>query len=95
MLEDGRAWDDTPVCEASDDVAIGALVSGAHKTGITALLELIPPPPPGATICPRCAGTHVCVLSFSKNSILCVTCLGRGWATPEMIAEGERRWPSR
>lgn len=96
VLEDGRGWGDAHVCEASDNRAIVALVSGAKKTGITALLDLIPPPPPGATTCPRCNGTRYFVVHpYDHIILLCETCYGRCWATPEMIADGESRWPSR
>src|SRR5579862_9313937 len=42
VLVDGRSWDGEGPREASDEEAIGALVVGAKKTGIDALLELIP-----------------------------------------------------
>lgn len=45
VLRDGRYWDGEPVREAGADEAIAALVTGAQKTGIAALLDLIPGPP--------------------------------------------------
>jgi hypothetical protein len=88
VLIDGTCWDNTPIREATDGEASEAIVIGARKTGIAALLELLPPRPAGAKDCPRCLGAR-----FAKPfvqgasaaqleelpSFICSVCHGLGW----------------
>lgn len=77
VLEDGRCWDDSPIREADEDGAIAALVVGAKKTGIAALLDLIPSPPATALTCPTCSGARWIL----DQRLICRNCSGRGWVT--------------
>ena len=84
VLTDGRGWDGEPLREASDDEAIGAILVGAEKTGIVALLALLPRKPPNAEDCPTCAGARFAKLPTksadgSEMSFVCWACRGRGW----------------
>lgn len=78
VLEDHRGWDDSepPVREASDDEAIAWIVAGARRTGVRALLELLPRAPVGATACARCAGSRWITLPVGQ--FVCPRCHGRG-----------------
>lgn len=86
LTRDGRIlWDDIGpegILEVtSDNDVITSLVAGAKKTGLTELLELIPPAPADAVVCPECDGTR-----WGKRiKVVCLLCRGRGWATTEMI----------
>lgn len=90
VLLDRRTWDGDDVVEADDDEAISSLVVGAEKTGISALLTLIPPPVDGATTCPHCGGRRRAALGPIRE-LICVLCRGRGWATIEMIEAAKAR----
>jgi hypothetical protein len=59
ILEDSRGWDGDSVVELAGDRANAALVVGALKTGIMELVDLIEPPPPGATVCEKCHGARI------------------------------------
>lgn len=76
MLLDLRSWDGDALREASDDEAITTIVVGARKTGIAALLDLVPSKPPAGTTCARCAGTR-CDPQLTK--LVCLHCRGLGW----------------
>jgi hypothetical protein len=54
VLVDGRSWDGEALREADDAEAIAALVVGAKKTEIEALLDLIPRRPDDGESCPMC-----------------------------------------
>lgn len=80
VLHDHRGWDDAvpPVREASEDDAIAAIVAGARRTGIHALLDLLPSPPAGSSACAECAGTRWVTLPVGE--FVCTRCAGRGFA---------------
>lgn len=83
VLVDGRGWDDEALREATDDEAIGAMVVGARRTGITLLLDLLPPKPPSASDCAGCEGARFMTLQASNGEpfpIVCTDCAGRGWS---------------
>jgi hypothetical protein len=94
LTSDGRVLVDDPegfwgsqagLYEASDDLACGALVAGAKKTGVAELLSLLPARPPAGLTCERCGGSRRMPLrdvSGNDFSIVCPTCSGRGWTTP-------------
>jgi hypothetical protein len=88
VLEDGTCWDGTPVKEVTDDGALEAIVIGFRKTGVSALLELLPPRPAIASDCPRCHGDrfappHVEGASAEQLAqfppFICTFCHGLGW----------------
>jgi hypothetical protein len=80
VLTDGRGWSDEEPREATDAEAIAALVIGARKTGITALLDLVPPRPPGGQTCAMCSGERMAELApGSAGKVICSRCGGRGW----------------
>jgi hypothetical protein len=93
ILVDARTWEGDAITEATEDEAIGALVIGAEKTGLLALLALLPPAPVEAATCPRCKGSRRAALGPLPN-LLCLVCGGRGWATPERLAEAELLEPA-
>lgn len=68
----------------SENEVITSLVSGATKTGIAELLDLLPPRPADATTCPLCNGTRYWRPTATTNFV-CWLCNGRSWATPAMI----------
>lgn len=93
ILEDGRCWDGAPPHEVLDeDTICAALTIGAHKTGISALIELLPTAPSNAVDCPCCEGTRWSEV-FGSDKMICVLCRGRGWATNEMIAQYAQHYP--
>ena len=88
VLEDGTCWDGIPVKEATNDAALEAIVIGFKKTGIAALLELLPSRPDMAGECPRCHGDrfappHVEGASAAQlvqlPRFICNFCHGLGW----------------
>lgn len=82
ILIDERAWNGDVLREAADDdEAIESLVIGASMTGIDALLDVLPPPPPGASTCPDCDGTRWIVHRHleREHRLVCHACHGRGW----------------
>ena len=84
VIVDERAFFGTEVREASEDEAIAGIVVGAKKTGIASLLEVLPPSPPDAPPCTRCAGSRWWTVLPGSNSfqVICPECHGRGWAPP-------------
>jgi hypothetical protein len=95
VLLDMRTWDGDSIVEATDDEAIAALLAGAEKTPVVALLDLLPERPPDAHECPMCSGTRY--FAFRELQLLCMLCSGRGWATLDAIARAEAKgtWPLR
>jgi hypothetical protein len=92
VLVDGRSWDGEALREAAEGEAIGALTLAARKTGIDALLELIPSAPKGASECPVCGGTRWAQPAPGfPQKMVCVLCLGRGWVTPSMIRDAKAK----
>ena len=88
VLEDGTCWDGTPVKEATDDAALEAIVIGFKKTGVLALLELLPPRPTMAGDCLRCHGNRFAPPQVEDASaeqlaqlprFICTSCHGLGW----------------
>jgi hypothetical protein len=80
VLRDGRSWDGEALREATDDEAIATLVVGAEKTGIAALLGLIPPSPAEGMPCARCEGLRMAEPAPGAGfHIICTQCWGRGW----------------
>jgi hypothetical protein len=90
VLLDLTGWDDAadpPVREATDDEAISSLVVGSKKTGVTELLELLPPRPAHARSCSRCNGERWMELGTKAGTsepgrVVCWDCSGRGWTEP-------------
>ena len=81
VLRDHRGWDGAEVEEVGGDEAIAAILVGAKKTGIDALLQLVPPAPPGSVQCSNCRGSRWAepVAGFGVEWP-CRLCGGRGWA---------------
>lgn len=80
VLEDSRGWDGDAVVELTGDQANAALVVGAKKTGISALLDLLPPRPPDGKVCPKCSGTRVAEpIEGFGSEFPCDMCGSRGW----------------
>ena len=91
LTSDGRIlWekdfdDPTSVYEVTDEnLVITSLVAGAGKTGISELLDLLPPRPADAVTCPMCEGSRRWRPTETTNFI-CWLCNGRSWATSAMI----------
>jgi hypothetical protein len=85
VLLDVTDWEDGAVREASDDEAIAGLVAGAKKTGVTELLDLVPPCPAHAQTCAACHGGRWMqfgteISSGKPGRIVCWECSGRGWS---------------
>src|SRR5688572_9795464 len=86
VLVDGRTWDGEALREAADGEAIGTLTLAAKKTGIDALLDLIPKMPKKGSTCPVCSGSRWAEpMPGFGHKMVCVLCLGRGWVTPAML----------
>jgi len=88
---DGRIlWEDDIMDPESvrevteENHVITSLVSGATKTGIVELLDLLPAQPTDAITCPMCNGTRYWTPTGTAGFV-CWLCSGRGWATPPMI----------
>jgi hypothetical protein len=64
------------VRDATDDEKVAAVVAGARKTGLTVLLNLLPPRAANAVTCRSCEGGR-----WQTESRVCPTCHGRGWQT--------------
>lgn len=80
ILHDMRGWDGDEIIEVTGFDAHAALVIGARKTGIPELLELIPPPPPGSSTCPRCHGKRLARIAPEfAHEFPCNDCEARGW----------------
>ncbi|MDB4954198.1 MAG: hypothetical protein JWO36_1767 [Myxococcales bacterium] len=96
---DDRSFDGEALREATDDEAIAALVVGAKKTGINALLELIPVQPLHSLECPACTGGRWTSLpGYQRDAeFVCFLCRGRGWADQAMLdkAAALGTWPPR
>jgi hypothetical protein len=83
VLADNRSVEGEEVCEATGNYAIMALVIGAKKTGITALLDLIPSQPADGQRCTTCDGRRWAELQPGVgNEWVCSLCGGRGWIAP-------------
>jgi len=80
VLEDSRGWDGDAVVELTGEQANAALVIGAKKTGISGLLDLLPPRPPDGKVCPKCNGTRTAepIEGFGQK-FPCDMCGSRGW----------------
>ncbi|WP_437338336.1 hypothetical protein [Sorangium sp. So ce394] len=80
VLEDLRGWDGDELVEVGGLSAHSALIVGARKTGIVELLELIPQPPPGSSVCSKCNGERVVEPVPGLGAELpCTECDARGW----------------
>ena len=96
VLVDGRNWDGEALREATDDEAAIALVVGAKKTDIRALLELFPSISEDGLTCPMCDGRRWAKLVASMTGeVVCPLCSGWGWVTvPTLDAAKEKGlWP--
>jgi ADP-heptose:LPS heptosyltransferase len=62
------------VRDATEDEKIAAVVAGARKTGLTVLLNLLPPRSPNAVTCSSCEGGR-----WKDERLVCPACHGRGW----------------
>lgn len=98
VLIDGRSWDGTAIREATDDEAIGALVSGATKTGLAELLTLLPACPADGSTCTLCHGARRAQPYPGVGpELVCLLCRGRGWVTEALLADARSTgsWPRR
>jgi len=91
LTSDGRIlWEDDIMDADSvreiteENHVITSLVSGARKTGISELLDLLPAQPGDAITCPMCNGTRYWRPTDTTNFV-CWLCSGCSWATPAMI----------
>jgi hypothetical protein len=84
VILDERAFFGTEILEASADEAVAAIVVGAEKTGIAALLNVLPPAPPDANDCSRCVGSRWWSVGSNvigtASKVVCPECHGRGWS---------------
>jgi hypothetical protein len=62
------------VRDATEDEKVAAVVAGARKTGLTVLLNLLPPRAPNAVTCHSCEGGR-----WKTETHVCPECHGRGW----------------
>lgn len=84
ILQDSRGWDGDSVVEVFGYDANAALLLGAKITGIRELLNLLPPPPPGAAVCTKCNGTRMAAqIEGSSHEFPCIACEARGWKLPD------------
>lgn len=89
VLLDHRSWDGEALRVATYEDAIAALVVGAKKTGISALLGLVPECPEDGSQCPRCAGERWDLsLRVQGMEVVCGLCRGRGWVRDDSSARG-------
>jgi hypothetical protein len=93
LSTDGRViWDDSigGDCvwgvEGTSAEAYMAIVAGAHKTGVTRLLDLLPKRPPDAIDCRECDGSgwfnshgQLVDVNGQPFSFVCTACAGLGW----------------
>lgn len=87
LTEGGRLlWDDDGTWGKTGTRAdaLAAIRVGAKKTGIDALLALMPPRPPTATTCPRCRGTGWDHVDGAPASWICPACAAVGWTDPSL-----------
>jgi hypothetical protein len=92
VIFDNRSWDGSELefAETLDD-AIPALVVGAKKTGIAALLGVIPPLS-GAESCPKCDGRRWAKPAAELAAeIVCPVCRGRGQVDHRLLSEAEKQ----
>lgn len=98
LTADGRVFFDNRTFEGTDpefavslEDAVAALVVGAKKTGIPALLDLIPPFPEGLD-CPLCQGRRWAKPTPKFDfELVCLICRGRGKASLEQLADAKQR----
>jgi len=82
LLADNTAFFGDTIEELTkDEDVIPYLVVGARKTGVVELLELVPPAPADAVVCPMCEGSRY----WQVIRMVCLLCRGRSWATRAMI----------
>jgi hypothetical protein len=85
VLWDERGWDGDGVVEVTGRDARAALVVGARKTGLAALLTLLPAAPAGAVVCPTCKGTCLAALAPGiAGEFPCRACACCGWVAAEV-----------
>ena len=77
--------------ETSLDQAIMALVLGAKKTGLSALLDLIPALV-DASVCPKCAGARWTTFGpAAEPRMICFVCFGRGEVDERLFQRARER----
>ena len=101
---DGRWFEDRRGAAVRSDAARGArrlepervptaVVLAARSTGLEGLLDVLPPPPDGASECPACRGTRWTGMATTTGAgegsfadrVPCRDCGARGW-----IVDGDR-----
>lgn len=90
LTADGRIlWDDDGVWGKTGTraLALASIRVGAKKTGLDALLGLMPPRPPTATSCPRCRGTGWDHVEERQATWICPTCAAVGWTDPSLVLD--------
>jgi hypothetical protein len=99
LTADGRIlWDDDGWgVQATRREIYVALTAGARKTGITALLALLPARPEDADPCTRCDGTGrwagLRSVSGEVISMCCPDCGSLGWHSSRLDLSRRSRWP--
>jgi hypothetical protein len=86
LTADGRVvwdgWYEWTKNAPTERDAYASLIVGAKKTGVAALLDLLPPRPDGADDCLGCVGkrwSDVSSASGERFQIICGVCRGLGW----------------
>lgn len=101
LTADGRIlWDDDGWgVQATRREVYAAVRAGARKTGISALLSLLPARPEDADSCARCEGTGrwtgLRSVSGEPISICCPDCGSLGWLSSALDLSLRSRWPAR
>lgn len=99
LTADGRIlWDDDAWgVQATRGEVYAALRVGARKTGIAALLTLLPARPEDADACARYDGTGrwsgLRSVSGEAVSLCCPDCGSLGWYSPRLDLSRRSRWP--
>jgi hypothetical protein len=94
LTRDGRVlvgadpfWDEARVREATPDERATALVAGARRLQLPALLELIAPPGGPSIECTVCHGarwdSRFLAASGETDVVVCRECFGRGWVAAQ------------
>jgi hypothetical protein len=99
LTADGRIlWnDDGWDVQATRHEVYAGLRAGAGKTGIAALLSLLPARPDDADSCARCEGTgrwaELRSVSGAVISVCCPDCGALGWRSARLDLSLRSRWP--
>ena len=91
IVEDSRGRDGDGVTELDGYGANAALVTGARKTGIAELVNLIEPAPPDAKVCEKCRGSRMAEpVPGCGHEFPCEACGCLGWVKVHKMKDDRR-----